>query len=80
MSARTRVYHRRPVEIGLVGCGLWGVNVLRDLRTLGCEARRLTRISLSVDDENPVKRPYVRLGYVDYEPGDDLGRMILDLA
>ena len=23
--------------IGLVGCGPWGANILRDLRTLGCE-------------------------------------------
>jgi GNAT superfamily N-acetyltransferase len=52
------------------------------LMTAAHERARLDgfeRLSLSVDADNPAKRLYERLGYVDYETDDGLGRMVLEL-
>jgi GNAT superfamily N-acetyltransferase len=38
----------------------------------------IARVSLSVDHDNPARRLYERLGYVDVAEGDE--RMVLDLA
>ncbi|MGZ8782773.1 MAG: N-acetyltransferase family protein [Gaiellaceae bacterium] len=45
-------------------------------------ARRegLTRLALSVDQDNPAKRLYERVGYVGFEPGDGKGRMLYELS
>jgi hypothetical protein len=41
--------------------------------------RKKIRTALSVDADNPVRKLYERLGYIAYEPDDDLGWMVLEL-
>ena len=43
-----QLYDRRPVVVGLVGCGVWGANILRDLRLLGCDVCVVARSDASV--------------------------------
>jgi GNAT superfamily N-acetyltransferase len=62
--------------------GYRGRGIGRSLMNAAHERARnyeIARISLSVDAENPAKRMYESLGYIDYEPEDGLGRMVLGL-
>ena len=56
-----------------IGAALMGAAVER------ARGEGLRRLSLSVDPDNPAKRLYARLGWAEYEPGDGLGRMVLEL-
>lgn len=48
MALHHRLYDRRPVVVGLVGCGIWGANILRDLRLAGCDVRVVARSGASI--------------------------------
>jgi ribosomal protein S18 acetylase RimI-like enzyme len=55
-----------------------GRRLLEAMHEHGREAG-IEQVSLSVEDDNPAKALYRSLGYVDHEPGDGKGRMVLTL-
>jgi ribosomal protein S18 acetylase RimI-like enzyme len=66
-----------------IGEGSRGHGVGRRLMREAHERARvdgIERISLSVDSDNPARRLYESLGYAEYAPNDEKGRMILELA
>jgi ribosomal protein S18 acetylase RimI-like enzyme len=63
--------------------GYRGRGIGRSLMLAAHERARadgLSRLSLSVDGDNPAKRLYESLGYVEFPPGDEDGRMIVELT
>jgi GNAT superfamily N-acetyltransferase len=61
-------------------CGSGVGTALMEAIHTHARAQGLTQISLSVDADNPAKRLYERLGYVDYPPGHEHGRMLIELT
>jgi GNAT superfamily N-acetyltransferase len=66
------------VVAGHRGSGV-GTALMEAIHTRARE-QGLTQISLSVDADNPAKRLYERLGYVDHPPGHEHGRMLIELT